>query len=485
MIFCSFYLNQSEFALPVTFVQEVINTPDSFSTIPLAPNYLKGLINLRGTIVPVVDLKDVLGLSTEAGSREQKIAIICLNGNFVGLLFDKTGEVFSSNSDEQSNFLDDDSSVVKGVFKKEGGKRIIQILDAGSIFCLKNLPKQNEDGKLNSNLINNRGKRRQAISFLVGPSKCSLEINEIQEILMLKNINESALAVGNCIGTFDLRGVTVPVIDFAALLKYREADSSKDATLGNRRVVVMKIETELFGLLVDKVDSIVTFYNDELKRFPVFATERMEMIKGCISIKDKEDVLLLDNTKILTDKEIIEITHGHSKLYNAAREASSENNSKKSGIRKTFITFSIEQEYAISISDVREILDLPSNLMTPPGMPAHYRGVFNLRGEMVMVVDSRTMYQKKKQESDLNNKILIFKTEDIHFGLVVDSVHSIISLSENDKMKLPDLMYRDKAGESVTDIVEAVQYKAADETNKAALILDAKRIAKRVLASAV
>lgn len=481
-IFCSFYLNQSEFALSVSFVQEVINIPDSYSSMPLSPDYLKGLINLRGTIVPVIDLKKVLNLKDEISAHEQKIAIICLNGNFVGLLFDKTGEVFRSNSDEQSNFQDEDqSAVVKGVFKKDDGKRIVQILDVSSIFCLKRLPKREDGAQLTNNFKNNRGKRRQAISFLVGSSKCSIEISEIQEILMIKGVNESALAVGNCIGTFDLRGVTVPVIDFAALLRYRETDSSSEATLGDRRVVVMRIEKELFGLLVDKVDSILTFYNDDLKHLPVFSTERMEMVKGCISTYDKEDVLLLDDKKILTDEEITNITHNHSKLYNAAHDVELKNNKLRSNVRRTFITFSIEQEYAISISDVREIIDLPFALMTPPGMPPHYRGIVNLRGEMVMVVDSRLMYQKKKQENEIGSKILIFKIEDVHFGLLVDSVQSIVSFSESEKVKLPELMYRDRAGESSIDIVEAVQYQSPYEASKIALILDAKRIAKRVL----
>lgn len=479
-IFCSFYLNHSEFALSVSFVQEVINTPESYSTMPLAPEYLKGLINLRGIIIPVLDLKNVLDLKGGNSVPEQKIAIICLDGNYVGLLFDKTGEVFRSSSDEQNIFLDDnDEAVVKGVFKKEDGKRIVQILDVGSIFCLKSLPKRTDANKHGNKAASNRGKRRQAISFLVGASKCSIEMSEIQEILMIKKVNESALAVGNCIGTFDLRGATVPIIDFAALLKYRETDSSAQATTGDRRVVVMRIGKELFGLLVDKVDSIITFYDDDLKYFPVLVTERMEMVKGCISTIDKEDVLLLDERKILTDSEITEITHGHSKLY-ATKDADSKNDKSKSNVRRTFITFSIEQEYAISISDVREIIDAPESLMTPPGMPPHYRGIANLRGEMVMVVDSRIMYRKKRQETENGGKILIFKTEDVHFGLLVDSVQSIISISEGEKVKLPELMYRE-AGESMVDIIEAVQYRTPDDDAKTALILDAKRIAQRVL----
>ncbi|MDD3052201.1 MAG: chemotaxis protein CheW, partial [Candidatus Cloacimonetes bacterium] len=206
-IYCSFLLNHSEFALSVSFVQEVINTPEDYSTMPLSPTYLKGLINLRGMVIPVIDLKKVLNLKDDPNIREQKIAIIYLHGNLIGLLFDKTGEVFSANEDEQSNFSQDSNSdsVIRGVFKKDNGKRIIQILDVESIFCLKNIPKRTDNEDIGKKLKNSRGRRRQAISFVVGNAKCALEINEIQEILMLQRVNESALAVGNCIGTFDLR----------------------------------------------------------------------------------------------------------------------------------------------------------------------------------------------------------------------------------------------------------------------------------------
>lgn len=480
-IYCSFILNQSEFALSVSYVQEVINPPESYSTMPLAPNYLKGLINLRGVIIPVVDLKKVLNMKEESTSAEQKIAIIYLKGNFVGLLFDKTEEVFSAVPEEQSNFAHtEEGSVVKGVFKKDHGKRIIQILDVESIFCLKNIPKREDGESLNKSLKNSRGKRRQAISFIVGHSKCAVEIKEIQEILKIDGVNDSALAVGCCIGTFDLRGITVPVIDFASLLKYRETDTSAEATSGERRVIVMKVEKELFGLLVDKVDSIITFYDDDLKFFPVLVAERVSMIKGCISIKDKEDVLLLDESKILTDSEILHITRGHSNLYSINQDAG-RNKVSKSSKRLTFITFSIEQEYGINISDIREIIDLPTTLMKPPGMPAHYRGIVNLRGEMVMIVDSRTMYQKNKNENESKSKVLIFKIEGAHFGLVVDSVQAIITFGENDKIKLPEMMYSEKAGQHPVDILEAVQYTSHDQASQVMLILDAKLIAKRIL----
>src|SRR5690242_8613951 len=102
-VYGSFYLSGSEFALPVVHVQEVVNAPGAFTPVPLAPGYLKGLFNLRGTVVPVLDLRDLFHLPEALRTESQKIAIVELEGVCVGLLFDGTGEVFKSIDEERSD----------------------------------------------------------------------------------------------------------------------------------------------------------------------------------------------------------------------------------------------------------------------------------------------------------------------------------------------------------------------------------------------
>lgn len=484
-IFGSFYLMDSEFALSVSYVQEVVNAPASYTSVPLSPDFLKGLFNLRGTVVPVIDLKILLGLRNGQVSDSQKIAIIELKGTCVGLIFDSTGEVFKNNSDERSDFDNSGTNnVVAGVFKKNEGKRIVQILDVEKLFKLQNIPKDSGQNRLGRDASSKkRGSRKQCISFVVGPAKCSLPISDIQEIIKVDKVSESALGSGDCIGAIDLRGSTVPVIDFPALLKYRDVDRSQIATQGDRRIVVMRLENELFGLMVDSIDSIISFFPDELITFPIIEQNRADMFLGCITGHSDSDILLLDHQKILTNTEINEITRGHSKLYRA-RENGKDNLKSKGGSRRTYITFKIEGTFAVAIGEVKEIIDFPKNLLQPPGLKQHVKGVLNLRGELVTIVDARAMYLRNKNTlTPESQKVLVFKRNQLHFGLVVDSVESIVTFAENDKIKLPEMLYSQGEGSMTSDVSEAIEVVDSNGQRNNLLILSVDSLAQRATTS--
>ena len=171
----------------------------------------------------------------------------------------------------------------------------------------------------------------------VGPAKCALSISSIQEILKIDRPNEPALGFGNCVGTLDLRGSTVPIIDLAALLRYREIDRSETATQGDRRIIVIRLEKEFFGLMVDSVDSIVSYFQDELLLFPIVEQDRMDMLAGCITGHGETDLLLLNHDYLLNSEAISEVTRGHSSLFES-QETSDQKLLSKGGARRSFTT---------------------------------------------------------------------------------------------------------------------------------------------------
>ncbi len=481
-IFGSFILSNSEFALAVSFVQEVVNAPEYYTPVPLAPDYLKGLFNLRGTVIPILDLREMLNLKETTNSDSKKIAIIELDGACVGLLFDKTGEVFRNNEEERSDFdVTNTTGVVRGVFKKNSGERIVQILDVSKVFKLHNVPKDSSRSRSRrESLSKKRGSRNQCISFVVGPSKCSLPISDIQEILKIDNLSDSALNAGHCIGTIDLRGSTVPVIDFAALLKYREVDRSETATQGERRIVVMRLEKELFGLMVDSIDSIISYFPDELITFPLLEQSRVDMFLGCITGYGDTDILLLNHQKILNDQEVNDITRGHSKLYQSNNSKKDLQNSK-GGFRQTYITFNIDGTYAVAIKEVKEIINYPKTLLQPPGLKNHVRGLLNLRGELVTIIDARSLYfSDKKNFENEDSKILVFNKGGLSFGLVVDSVDSIVTFAENDKIKLPKILYNKGESSMSSDLSEAIEITDSNGIKRSMLIFCMESIVARI-----
>jgi purine-binding chemotaxis protein CheW len=81
------------FGLPILRVQDVF-VPDRLTRVPLAPPEIAGLLNLRGRIVTLIDMRRKLGLGAASGTAEQPMAIgLESRGESYGLLVDSVGEV--------------------------------------------------------------------------------------------------------------------------------------------------------------------------------------------------------------------------------------------------------------------------------------------------------------------------------------------------------------------------------------------------------
>lgn len=475
-IFSSFFLQDLEFAISVKSVREVVNTPERFTSMPLSPPYLLGIFNLRGEINPVIDLTALLKLGNCKESLEsRKVAIVEYEGNSIGLLFDKTGEVFRSDPEERNDF-NNTSSVIGGVFKKDGGKRLIQILDIHQLFKIDSIPLKNSASDVTKKSeANLRGPRKQCISFQVGLAKCAFEISDLQEIIRVTKLNSTALEGEHSIGAIDLRGIIVPVFDFSALLGYHKVDMTEVSEESEHKILILHIGNEFFGLLVNSIESIHSYYKDDLKSFPTLSMKRSQMFMGCLSFYGNE-VLLLNGKELFSNEEILQVTHGHSKLYNAS--VLSEKKKQSSGQRITFITFTIDGVHAIPITEVKEIIDQPDQLLVPPDIPEFCKGVVSLRGQMIPIVDARELYNKPKVDLP-SPKVMVFNKNNFQFGLVVDSVEEIVTLTDKEKAKLPEMMMSAER-KKTSDIVEVLQYMNSKNEMVNMLVISADSIVKRI-----
>lgn len=208
------------------------------------------------------------------------------------------------------------------------------------------------------------------------------------------------------------------------------------------------------------------------------------MFLGCIakdSNDSSENIILLDHKEVLSNDEINEVTRGNSNLYqhNATGEEL-----KETSIKKTYITFSLGNQFAVDINEVREVIECPDELLQPPGLAKQFHGVLNLRGDMVAIVDSRKLYQlpPTKESSSSESKVLIFETDGTKYGLVVDSVNSIVQFGDSDKIKLPELLYRDSTGKMAEDVEDAVEIETQDNERKTLLVLQMSSVSNRIAA---
>lgn len=88
----SFRLCQEEYGIEITKVQEIILMGD-ITRVPQTPDYIKGLINLRGTVIPIIDLRRRFSLPEEPAGDETRIMVVNVRGKTIGIIVDAVSEV--------------------------------------------------------------------------------------------------------------------------------------------------------------------------------------------------------------------------------------------------------------------------------------------------------------------------------------------------------------------------------------------------------
>jgi purine-binding chemotaxis protein CheW len=82
----------TEYGVPITQVQE-INRVTSPTKLPQAPDFVEGVINLRGKVIPLIDLKKRFGMEKSEYTEETRIVVVDIAGQTVGVVVDQVTEV--------------------------------------------------------------------------------------------------------------------------------------------------------------------------------------------------------------------------------------------------------------------------------------------------------------------------------------------------------------------------------------------------------
>ncbi len=128
-----FQLNDQQYALPIQETQEIIRMT-SITRVPNTRHYVEGIINLRGSIVPVINLNKRLNLPVSEYNDDTRIIVVENDGQKVGMIVDIVLEVgrFSDDEIEPPSVAGDNVSYLKGVVKK--GDQLWLLLNLGEVI---------------------------------------------------------------------------------------------------------------------------------------------------------------------------------------------------------------------------------------------------------------------------------------------------------------------------------------------------------------
>jgi purine-binding chemotaxis protein CheW len=130
-----FRIGTETFGVRIGSVREIVRVPE-ITVVPNAPETIEGVINLRGKIIPVMDLRKRFGNADLQSDKRNRILVVELNNKLLGLIVNAASEVLKIPPSEVESpgtvFAEGESSYVTGVGKLKG--RLIILLDIAKLL---------------------------------------------------------------------------------------------------------------------------------------------------------------------------------------------------------------------------------------------------------------------------------------------------------------------------------------------------------------
>ena len=104
-----------------------------------------------------------------------------------------------------------------------------------------------------------------------------------------------------------------------------------------------------------------------------------------------------------------------------------------------FLTFSLDKEsYGIEIRYVTEIIGIQA-ITEIPELPEYIKGIINLRGKIIPVMDVRLRFKKEPREYNDRTCVIVIDIRDISIGLIVDAVSEVLTIPEEGIVEPPKM----------------------------------------------
>lgn len=140
-------------------------------------------------------------------------------------------------------------------------------------------------------------------------------------------------------------------------------------------------------------------------------------------------------------------------------------------LKDKYLIFSISDEnYGIPIRYVLEIIKIV-DITKVPEQPSYVKGIINLRGKVISVMDVRLRFKKEEKEYDDRTCIIVIDIEGVSFGLIVDNVKEVASIEENNMAPPPALSNNEDAAGGFIEWIGKVE-------DDIWLLIDCKKLLK-------
>ncbi len=220
-----FKLKNEEFGIYIESVREIVRVPE-ITQLPRAPEFLWGISNLRGDIMPIIDTRKRFSMPETQISERARVLVVDIDGVSSGLVVDEVNEVMRV----PKNAIDNPPAAVKGIdkhflegiVKADGGKRVIMTLNLEEILCT-NADKNTSGsmryaGNVNTEDTTETIEEEQIISLKISNEEYGFFISQVREIRRFTDVTEVPNAPSYVKGLITVRNNLLPILDMRSML---------------------------------------------------------------------------------------------------------------------------------------------------------------------------------------------------------------------------------------------------------------------------
>jgi purine-binding chemotaxis protein CheW len=440
--FVSFGVAGELFAVPLTLVHEIIRYPD-IVRVPLGAASLEGLGNLRGTVLPILSLRRLLGAPDVEHDDATRVVVLNADGRPVGLVVDRMANVVSAEPDriESADAIRSAiaTDLLTGVIKNRDGESMVMIIDAGMLirreFTAVTELAEPAEAETSAQVAASGERERaeqateiQLVSFAVAGQEYALPIEAVQEIVQ---IPPSITTVPNCsshvLGVMTLRNRLLPLVSLRRMFNLPDVELSE-----SNKIVVVTLGTGVsVGIVMDSVREVLRVSRSVIDAMPEMlnrAGDSGEITSICRLAGGTRLVSVLSAARLFDVDEIrqLQTATGTGTLEAEQTDDSSAHAAVADDEEQLVVFRVMQEEYAVPIESVQEIVRVPDELVRVPKTPDFIEGVVNLRGAVLPVLDQRRRFGLPPVERNDRQRIVVFSVKGLRTGFIVDSVSQVM-----------------------------------------------------------
>lgn len=341
-LYMTFSLAERLYAASAKNIVEVLKLP--MLNIPEhLPEYIVGILNLRGNIINVLDLRNLLGIQPTTYTTDDCILVLSYNNITWGLIVDSVNNVVNISSDQISTTpygFKETNTLISSVAKTTEGLLAILNLDFISKILTAtldeiqtdstkepfkfpttlNLPTKYEHKFANDTktleTLHKRAKELQKeldlsierekstdqrfVTFLLHNEMYAISLQYIREFSKIINLSVVPCVPEFYIGLSNLRGEFIPVTDIKGFLGI-----SKTEITDKTKIIFVKTSKMQIGIIVDEVFDIITVSSEKINKSNITQIDRIKYIAGEIIFEDRKVINIFDLEKFFQDERLI------------------------------------------------------------------------------------------------------------------------------------------------------------------------------------